>query len=112
VCCCRRASQLRPASARAPTGLRCWSLRSRLSRLARAAPCTHSNPLCVTLLQREAEKRAAMSTKGHGSYEEVSEGEFLPAVTGSSHCVVHFYHNEFERCRCVPFFSDVTYNAR
>ena len=42
-----------------------------------------------------------MSTKGHGSYEEVGEGEFLPAVTGSSHCVVHFYHNEFERCRRV-----------
>jgi hypothetical protein len=50
-------------------------------------------------VQREAEKRAAMSTKGHGSYEDVSEAEFLPAVTGSGHCVVHFYHNEFERCR-------------
>ena len=41
-----------------------------------------------------------MSTKGHGSYEDVAEGEFIPAVTGSSHCVVHFYHHEFERCRC------------
>ena len=40
-----------------------------------------------------------MSTKGHGGYDDVSEGEFLPAVTGSGHCVVHFYHNEFERCR-------------
>ena len=48
-----------------------------------------------------------MSTKGHGSYEDVSEGEFLPAVTGSSHCVVHFYHNEFERCRCAARFRCV-----
>ena len=65
----------------------------------RSAPCAHADPLPAKPLQREAEKRAAMSTKGHGSYEEVGEGEFLPAVTGSSHCVVHFYHNEFERCR-------------
>ena len=42
-----------------------------------------------------------MSSKGHGEYQEVSEAEFLPAVTGSSHCVCHFYHNEFERCRIV-----------
>ena len=81
--------------------LHCKSLSGCLSRLACAFPRTNAKLLLVTLLQREAEKRAAMSTKGHGSYEEVSEGEFLPAVTGSSHCVVHFYHNEFERCRCV-----------
>lgn len=43
-----------------------------------------------------------MSTKGHGGYEEVSEGDFIPAVTGSGHCVVHFSHHEFERCRRVP----------
>jgi thioredoxin-like negative regulator of GroEL len=29
----------------------------------------------------------------------VSEADFLPAVTGSSHCVVHFFHRDFERCR-------------
>lgn len=29
----------------------------------------------------------------------MSAGEFIPAVTGSSHAVCHFYHNEFERCR-------------
>jgi len=52
-------------------------------------------------VQREAEKRAQMAMKGHGEYQEVSETEFLPAVTGSSHCVCHFYHNEFERCRIV-----------
>ena len=33
--------------------------------------------------QREAEKRSAMATKGHGDYQEVGEGDFLPAVTGS-----------------------------
>lgn len=72
--------------------------------------------------QREAEKRSAMATKGHGDYQEVGEGDFLPAVTGSrrvhrmstrvsscpdllarvlSHVVVHFYHCDFERCRIV-----------
>ena len=88
--------------------LHCLSLPGRLLRLACVAPRTNAKLLLVTLLQREAEKRAAMSTKGHGSYEEASEGEFLPAVTGSSHCVVHFYHNEFERCRCVSHRADVT----
>ena len=101
TCCCRRASQLHLANARAPDALHCWLLRSRRRRLARPATRAHAKPLRSNPLQREAEKRAAMSTKGHGSYEEVGEGEFLPAVTGSSHCVVHFYHNEFERCRRV-----------
>jgi len=49
--------------------------------------------------QREAEKRAALVTKGHGELQEVSEGDFLPAVTGSSHVVAHFFHADFERCR-------------
>ena len=40
-----------------------------------------------------------LATKGHGELQEVSEADFLPAVTGSSHCVVHFFHTDFERCR-------------
>lgn len=50
-------------------------------------------------LQREAERRTVLATKGHGEYQEVSGTDFIPAVTGSSHAVAHFYHNEFERCR-------------
>ena len=101
ACFCPCASQLR----RERTGTGCaalpFSAQSSVAPACARLPCAHGDSLCTPPVQREAEKRAAMSTKGHGSYEEVGEGEFLPAVTGSSHCVVHFYHNEFERCRRV-----------
>ncbi|EFN53113.1 hypothetical protein CHLNCDRAFT_26239 [Chlorella variabilis] len=53
----------------------------------------------LAALQREVEKRAKMQQKGHGSYEEVAEGDFLEAVTKSDRVVCHFFHREFERCR-------------
>lgn len=40
-----------------------------------------------------------MSCKSHGEYREVTEEEFLPAVTGSKKVVCHFYHGDFERCK-------------
>uniref|UniRef100_A0A7S3X632 Thioredoxin domain-containing protein n=1 Tax=Strombidinopsis acuminata TaxID=141414 RepID=A0A7S3X632_9SPIT len=39
--------------------------------------------------------------KGHGQYTEIVEQEFLPLVTKSKYCVVHFYHNDFERCKII-----------
>lgn len=39
--------------------------------------------------------------KGHGQYIEITEEEFLPTVTKSKFSVVHFYHNDFERCKIV-----------
>ena len=39
--------------------------------------------------------------KGHGQYTEILESEFLPNVTQSKFCVVHFYHPDFERCKIV-----------
>jgi hypothetical protein len=39
--------------------------------------------------------------KGHGKYTEVTEGEFLPNVTGSKFVICHFYHHDFERCKIV-----------
>ena len=43
--------------------------------------------------------RFEMERLGHGSYNPVSEEEFLTAVTSSYLCVVHFAMDEFERCR-------------
>lgn len=38
---------------------------------------------------------------GHGEYREIVEDEFLKEVTESKFCVVHFYHNDFARCKIV-----------
>lgn len=57
--------------------------------------------------KREAEMKAAFAQndqrrqKGHGLYREIKEDEFLPSVTKSYNCVVHFYHNDFARCKVV-----------
>lgn len=53
----------------------------------------------LAAMQREVEKRAKMQQKGHGSYEEVEEGDFLAVVTQTGLVVAHFYHRDFERCR-------------
>ena len=37
--------------------------------------------------------------KGHGSYTQIAEDEFLTNVTASTHCIVHFFHSDFERCK-------------
>ncbi len=34
----------------------------------------------IAALKQEAEKRAELVRKGHGKYEEISEGDFLEAV--------------------------------
>ena len=38
---------------------------------------------------------------GHGEYSEISEADFLSSVIKSEYCVVHFYHDEFVRCKSV-----------
>lgn len=55
----------------------------------------------IAQLQKEAEKRAEMKTKGHGTYDEIEEGNFLEVVTKTEIVVVHFFHKEFERCKIV-----------
>lgn len=39
--------------------------------------------------------------QGHGEYREIVEEDFLKEVCGSENVVVHFYHNEFLRCKIV-----------
>jgi len=39
--------------------------------------------------------------KGHGSYREVCQDDFLKEVACDDHCVVHFYHRDFEKCKLI-----------
>jgi len=55
----------------------------------------------IQAMKEEQEKRKVMESKGHGTYKDVNEEEFLPEVTGAFNVVCHFYHQEFERCRIV-----------
>jgi thiol-disulfide isomerase/thioredoxin len=44
-----------------------------------------------------------MKAKGHGTYDLITQSEFLPIVTSSDHphCIIHFFHDDFERCKIV-----------
>lgn len=53
----------------------------------------------IERMKAERERRANMRQKGHGTYGEISEGEFLEIVTKTDLVVVHFMHREFERCK-------------
>lgn len=51
-------------------------------------------------LKQSQAKEAENKAKGHGEVRTISQDEFLPECTGSSKFVtVHFYHDEFERCK-------------
>ena len=39
--------------------------------------------------------------RGHGTYTEIVEQEFLPTVTETDYVVVAFFHKDFERCKIV-----------
>jgi thioredoxin-like negative regulator of GroEL len=53
----------------------------------------------LAALRDEAERRAKLHRTGHGTYEEVAEGDFLEVVTKTPLVVAHFFHRDFERCR-------------
>ena len=42
-----------------------------------------------------------MKILGHGEYTDINEQEFLPTVTKTQLCVLHFYHKDFERCKII-----------
>jgi len=52
-------------------------------------------------MKAEAARLQEASKAGHGQYREVPEGEFLKEVTTSELAVVHFFHQDFERCKIV-----------
>ena len=48
-------------------------------------------------MKREHEK--AKQVKSVGEYEEIAQDDFLAKVLEQAHTVVHFYHNDFMRCK-------------
>ena len=52
-------------------------------------------------LQKSASQQGKYASMGHGTYTEITESEFLDAVTKSPRTIVHFYHDEFVRCKAV-----------
>lgn len=58
----------------------------------------------ISELKEEAEKRTRQKSlveRGHGSYQEIDEGQFLEVVTKTKRVVCHFFHQGFERCKIV-----------
>ncbi|KXZ50945.1 hypothetical protein GPECTOR_14g191 [Gonium pectorale] len=53
----------------------------------------------IARLKAEREKRNQQAQKGHGTYTEITEGDFLEIVTQTDQVVCHFFHREFERCK-------------
>lgn len=54
--------------------------------------------------QMESKRRETqenVTIRRHGEYSEVTQDEFLPAVTASKKVVCHFYHKDFPRCRII-----------
>jgi thioredoxin-like negative regulator of GroEL len=52
-------------------------------------------------IKGEYKQNQQNKSKGHGDYREIKEEEFLPLVTGSKFVIVHFYHQDFERCKII-----------
>lgn len=50
-------------------------------------------------LQQQHQQQMEWKAKGHGELREIVQDEFLREVTSSPRVVVHFYHDEFERCK-------------
>ncbi len=45
--------------------------------------------------------------KGHGEVRTISQDEFLPECTGSKYVAVHFFHNDFERCKIMDHHLNI-----
>uniref|UniRef100_A0A0G4FZ74 Thioredoxin domain-containing protein n=1 Tax=Chromera velia CCMP2878 TaxID=1169474 RepID=A0A0G4FZ74_9ALVE len=50
-------------------------------------------------LKKARQQKAELLTKGHGSYTEIAEEDFLKEVTGSQRVACHFYSDKFQRCK-------------
>lgn len=61
----------------------------------RAVAC-HASAACGPLAGATA---CSASTPRAGTYEDISEGDFLEVVTKTERVVCHFFHQDFERCR-------------
>ena len=57
----------------------------------------------MAMLKQQHEKQLEWIAKQHGTYREIQQDGFFNTVVrdkgGSDQCVVHFFHNDFERCK-------------
>lgn len=62
----------------------------------------------IEQLKREQSQRAEHVSLGHGELRTITQDEFLPECTGSSrYVVVHYYHDDFERCKIMDFHLNI-----
>ena len=59
-------------------------------------------------LKKEHVKDDQNMAKGHGEVRTITQDEFLPECNGSSkYVVVHFFHNDFERCKIMDHHLNI-----
>ncbi|KAL3779744.1 hypothetical protein ACHAW5_003139 [Stephanodiscus triporus] len=62
----------------------------------------------IEQLKREQSQRAEHASLGHGELRTITQDDFLPECTGSSrYVVVHYYHDDFERCKIMDFHLNI-----
>ena len=58
----------------------------------------------IAQLKHEQSQHATNLSLGHGTLRTIQESDFLSECTGSSkYVIVHFYNDEFERCKIMDF---------
>ena len=60
------------------------------------------NQRLLQLKQAQIQKAENLA-KGHGQYRTITQDEFLSECTGSIYVAVHFFHEEFERCKIMDY---------
>ena len=53
------------------------------------------------LMAEQAKMKKKVLNTQPGQYREIAQDQFLPSVTKNDNCVVHFFHNDFERCKII-----------
>ena len=67
----------------------------------------------LAALKARFNKEKEFHAQGHGEYREICEEEFLKEVCGSTHVAVHFYHDEFFRCKIMDkHLREIAYNHK
>ena len=62
----------------------------------------------IAQLKQQQSQRAQNISLGHGSLRTITQDEFLTECTGSSkYVVVHFFHDDFERCKIMDFHLNI-----
>jgi thioredoxin-like negative regulator of GroEL len=52
-------------------------------------------------MKAQFDSRLELKAKGHGELREIVQDEFLPEVTKTRKCLVHFFHKDFEKCKII-----------